>query len=149
MPYADPEKQRAYMRQWMADRRAAWFAEHGPCTDCGTWENLQVDHVDASTKITHRVWSWSKKRRDIELAKCVVRCVSCHDRKTVLNREKSSQKCGEHHTQAKLTTQQADEIRSSVLSNAELARIYRVHPSHISRIKRHERRSSEIPGAVA
>lgn len=137
------------MRRWVADNRAAWLQEHGPCVDCGTWEALQVDHVDASTKVTHRVWAWSKARREAELSKCVVRCESCHGEKTALHREKASQRCGEENTRAKLSAQQADEIRASSLTNAELARLYPVHPSTISRIRTGARRSSEISGAVA
>ena len=144
MPYADFARQRAYQRQWMANRRASWIAQNGPCTDCGTWDDLQVDHVEAKTKITHRIWSWSRVRREAELAKCVVRCRICHERKTVLNRETVTQKPGELHTQAKLTASQADDIRASTLTNAQLALIYPVCRSHISRIRRGERRASEI-----
>lgn len=149
MPYADPARQREYMRRWMAARRLAWLTEHGPCVDCGAREGLEVDHVDAATKVTHRVWGWSKPRRDAELVKCVVRCGPCHDKKTALNREKATQRCGEQNTRAKLSARQADEIRASSLTNAELARIYPVHPSTISRIRRGVRRSSEVDGAVA
>jgi hypothetical protein len=144
VPYKDREKRNAYQNAWMQRRRNAWIAEHGPCIDCRSWDELQVDHVDASTKITHRIWSWSRVRREAELAKCVVRCKPCHEQKTVRNRERASQKPGENHTQAKLTRQQADDIRTSVLTNAQLARLYRVHPSHISRIRRGERRSFEV-----
>lgn len=89
MPYADPERQKAYQREWMAARRRNWLKAHGPCIDCGTWEDLQVDHVDARTKISHRVWSWSASRRETELAKCVVRCQQCHVRKTFVSYEAS------------------------------------------------------------
>ncbi len=73
---------RNYQREWMARRRAEWFLTR-PCVDCGDTEDLQLDHVDASQKVTHAVWSWSKKRRDAELAKCVSRCFFCHQAKTL------------------------------------------------------------------
>lgn len=78
MPYKDPEKQRAYMREWTATRRRNWFAENGPCVDCESWEYLEIDHLDPTQKVSHRIWSWTESRRNKELAKCVVRCVKCH-----------------------------------------------------------------------
>lgn len=82
MPYRDPVQQRAYQREWMATRRKAWLDERGPCINCGSTQNLEVDHVNAVQKITHRVWSWSAERREAELNKCVVRCHDCHKKKT-------------------------------------------------------------------
>ena len=82
MPYKDPEKQRAYMREWIAKRRANWLAENGPCVKCGSWENLEVDHIDPAEKVHHALWSWSQARRDVELAKCQVLCHDHHLEKT-------------------------------------------------------------------
>jgi hypothetical protein len=86
MPLATIEAQRAYQRQWMADRRSDWFKRNGPCIDCGSWKNLEIDHIDPSKKIDHRVWSWSEQRRVEELSKCVVRCKDCHKKKTAADR---------------------------------------------------------------
>jgi hypothetical protein len=58
--------------------RIAWFSTHGPCFECGTWANLELHHVDPSTKVDHKVWSWSPERREAELAKCVACCHTCH-----------------------------------------------------------------------
>ncbi len=80
MPLTGEEK-RAYNREWMRKRREEWFRANGPCA-CGSWDRLEIDHIDRSTKTTHRVWSWSEKRRNEELAKCVVRCRKCHREKT-------------------------------------------------------------------
>jgi hypothetical protein len=82
MPYRDRAAQRAYQKEWCRRRREEWLKEHGPCVDCGSWENLEVDHVDPRLKISHRVWSWKRERREAELAKCVARCSSCHQEKT-------------------------------------------------------------------
>lgn len=65
------------MRQWMAARRAEWFADK-VCVDCGTADDLELDHVDPTQKVSHRIWSWSRERREAELAKCVARCHDCH-----------------------------------------------------------------------
>jgi hypothetical protein len=83
VPYGNPERQREYMRNWIRQRREEWFQAHGPCVDCGSRENLELDHVDRNKKVTHRVWSWTAARRETELAKCVARCSECHLRKTV------------------------------------------------------------------
>jgi hypothetical protein len=86
MPYKDPKKQKEAMRQWYQNvvrkRREDWFKENGPCVDCGIWEGLELDHLDRTTKVDHKVWSWSKPRRIKELAKCVVRCEKCHGKHT-------------------------------------------------------------------
>jgi hypothetical protein len=64
VPYRDPEKQRAYMRElhqtpamreqrnahrrarYRAHRDAAIEALGGRCTTCGSTEGLEVDHID-------------------------------------------------------------------------------------------------------
>jgi 5-methylcytosine-specific restriction endonuclease McrA len=68
---------RAYRRAWVARRRAAFFADKG-CTLCGSTEGLEIDHVDPTAKVNHKIWSWSAARREAELAKCRVLCRRCH-----------------------------------------------------------------------
>lgn len=87
MGYKDPDEQRKYQREWCAKRRLTWLQENGPCVDCGTWYDLEIDHVDAKQKITNSVWSWSLERRTKELSKCAVRCRPCHDVKTAAQQE--------------------------------------------------------------
>ena len=84
MGYKDKEIQRRYQREWRQKRYDDWVAANGPCIDCGSWSNLEVDHMDPSQKVSHRIWSWRKERRDIELLKCKVRCRLCHVEKTRL-----------------------------------------------------------------
>ena len=81
MPYADPERQREYQRDWIAQRRTEWLADKS-CGVCGSREDLQVDHIDSSKKVSHRIWSWTPERRDAELAKCQVLCWPHHKEKT-------------------------------------------------------------------
>lgn len=64
----------------MAKRRAEFF--DGKKCKCGAEENLQLDHINPSEKISHRVWSWNKEKRDIELSKCQALCEKCHKEKT-------------------------------------------------------------------
>lgn len=81
MPYADPNARREYARKWVANRRAEFFKDK-TCVDCGSSENLELDHIDPLVKVSHRIWSWSAEKRAAEIAKCVVRCRSCHAAKT-------------------------------------------------------------------
>lgn len=83
VPYKDKKRQSEYVVAFRKKRRDAWFAENGPCAACGSWDDLELDHKDRTTKVTHGVWGWSQKRRDEELAKCQALCATCH-------REKSS-----------------------------------------------------------
>lgn len=136
MGYADPAVQRQYQRQWIADRRAAWLAEHGPCVDCGTRDNLQVDHADASTKVTHRVWSWARERREAELAKCVARCESCHVEKSIEAGEVIHR--GGKNGRAKLDEAKVREIISAAGSYRFIASTYGVSFNLVGRIKRRE-----------
>lgn len=130
MPYKDPEAQREYMRQWIAARRAAWF-KGKVCVDCGAVNGLKLDHADASTKVSHRIWSWSKERREAELAKCVARCGDCHERKSTIERDRGFKP-------TKLTSEQVDEIRRRYAAGGvlqrELADEYGVHRTHITKI---------------
>lgn len=131
MPYADPDVQRAYQNEWTKRRRLEWVQEHGPCIDCGTWEYLTVDHVDASRKVTHRVWTWAQERRERELAKCVVRCWPCHLAKTKASGERAR---GERHGHSVLTTAQVQEIRKMVRvgeSQAAVARAFGVDRRYV------------------
>jgi len=75
------EKRREYGRAWMRKRREAWFKDK-TCSSCGSSDRLEIHHPDPEKKISHRVWSWSKQRRDKELSKCIVLCEICHKKET-------------------------------------------------------------------
>lgn len=128
--YKDPDEQRRYQREWLIKRRSEWIAEHGPCVDCGTWRGLQVDHADASSKVTHRVWSWTAKRREIELAKCVTRCDPCHKRKSA-----GEKAAGEKHGAALLKEKDIPLIRASSEPRKVLADRYGVSQETIKSIR--------------
>jgi hypothetical protein len=81
MAYKDKQKQIDYQRLWIAKRRQFYF-EGKVCVHCGTNENLELDHIDSSTKTSHNIWSWSEDRRNAELAKCQVLCRLCHQGKS-------------------------------------------------------------------
>jgi 5-methylcytosine-specific restriction endonuclease McrA len=88
MPYKNKAVQRKYQLEWMKNRRDEWIAANGPCIDCGSWNDLEVDHVNPDTKVTHRVWNLTQSKRLAELAKCVVRCSKCHKKKTAVENRK-------------------------------------------------------------
>lgn len=83
MPYADKKKQREYQKQWMFNRRKQWFDKNGPCALCESWTDLQLDHKNRKLKVSHKIWSWRKDRREKELAKCRPLCKTCHQERHV------------------------------------------------------------------
>ena len=128
---ATPELQREYQRQWISRRRAAWLTAHGPCVDCGTWDDLQVDHVDATRKVSHNVWSWRRERREAELAKCVVRCEPCHVIKTVINGDNG-------YPRRRLTVDEVRRIRAAAGTERAVAAEFGISPSHVHRLRSRE-----------
>lgn len=120
MAYSDPEKRRNIQRQRWAQRRADWFMGK-VCELCGATEELELDHIDPDTKVSHRIWSWSQARREAELAKCRPLCRRCHRIKT--NTEIAR---GERIGISKLTEEKVRAIRTSASSHRQLARLYSV-----------------------
>lgn len=82
MPCTTPELQRAYQRDWIANRRHEFFRGKR-CTACGATKELELDHIDPATKAHHGIWSWSADRRAAEILKCQVLCRECHILKTL------------------------------------------------------------------
>lgn len=79
-----------YHRRYNRERYRRLRAEYvqrlgGVCIDCGSKENLEFDHDDASTKSFDigKLLNYSKATREAELDKCVLRCSSCHKKKSV------------------------------------------------------------------
>lgn len=83
MPYKDKQKQNAYQNRHNLERRMMWINENGPCRQCGSFQDLQVDHINRLEKVSHRIWSWSKARREEELRKCQALCKECHKKKSI------------------------------------------------------------------
>lgn len=88
MPYKDKDRQRAYQRVALHKVRKDWFEANGPCVKCGSWDSLELDHIDPATKTAHRIWSWKPSERERELAKCQVLCAKCHKAKTIAEHTK-------------------------------------------------------------
>lgn len=78
-------KHAEYMRKRNARIRAEFFTGKS-CVQCGATDSLELDHIDPSQKVGHRIWSWSTERRMAEIAKCQVLCTDCHLAKTKAER---------------------------------------------------------------
>jgi 5-methylcytosine-specific restriction endonuclease McrA len=81
MPFASRKQNKDYQRDWLRRRREAHFKDK-LCAHCGSTENLELDHIDPTQKVSHKMWGWSEERRNVELDKCQVLCKECHDKKT-------------------------------------------------------------------
>lgn len=140
MSIRDPEARRAYQRKWIAERRREWFQENGPCTICGSWDQLEVDHINSHDKEFNiaNLWSFARDnpKRIRELAKCRVLCHSCHVLKTVTAFEMPS---GDLHRNAKLTADRVRKIRAlnaQGMTYAALARLFDIDARNVSGICR-------------
>lgn len=80
MAHTPESRARAYAK--MRKAREEWFAVNGPCQKCGSGDNLELDHINPEEKVSHSVWSWAPRRRELELKKCQVLCRKCHREKT-------------------------------------------------------------------
>jgi hypothetical protein len=82
--YKDPQRQRESQKLRVRKIRAEFFRDK-ECK-CGSIERLELHHLDPITKVSHRVWYWSKEHRDEELLKCIVLCYKCHKIETAKQR---------------------------------------------------------------
>jgi 5-methylcytosine-specific restriction endonuclease McrA len=126
MPYKNPKQQNEYQRLWRAKRRKDWFDANGPCVKCGSFTDLELDHIDESTKVTHGVWSWSEKRRSEELAKCQILCKKCHLEKTkkYLHKLKSGGSNPTHRSPSKSLIKKWKTLRAKGLTYRFIGEMY-------------------------
>jgi hypothetical protein len=98
MSYKNIETQRASNRLRVARNRNEWFKDK-VCVTCGTSVDLELDHIDPSLKVSHRIWSWSEHRRNEELKKCQPLCETHHKLKTAKERkwQHGESTTGYHH----------------------------------------------------
>lgn len=88
-------KDNEYHRQYNIERYYKLRKERiealgGKCSQCGSNSNLELDHVDYSSKVFDicKKWSNSLESLDSELLKCQVLCHDCHQIKSVIERGK-------------------------------------------------------------
>lgn len=88
MPYKDPEKQKAYIRNHYKRRRQFVIdAKSKPCADCGVqypYYVMEFDHVrgDKVGNVNNLRWSKGIAKIAEEIAKCEVVCANCHRQRT-------------------------------------------------------------------
>jgi hypothetical protein len=79
------QKQRDYqMQRYRANRQ--FFMAGASCAKCGGTDDLEADHIDRSTKISHKIWLRSRPRIAEELTKCQWLCKNCHHDKSTEER---------------------------------------------------------------
>lgn len=94
MPWKDPRKKQEYTNRYNRNRsavrlHAAIKKLGGRCVACGSFEELQFDHIDPKTKEFNLVkcaHSVSDVRWAAEVAKCQLLCFPCHIIKTNCDR---------------------------------------------------------------
>lgn len=79
------EQYNAYMRDYILKRYHRRMTEArtflgGKCVECGSSNNLQLDHIDRKTKegTVANIWSYSKEKFWKEVKKCQLLCQPCH-----------------------------------------------------------------------
>ena len=95
MPIKDLEKRKEYNREWVNNRRIAFF-KGKKCIKCGEndYSKLNLHHRNPEEKESHNIWSWAKKRRDSEILKCDILCKKCHT-------ELHAKQCQKHGTRSR------------------------------------------------
>ena len=78
------KRKRVELRQWVREYLAS-----NPCVDCGEADPLvlEFDHRDPASKMGNIAdiicrAGWGKKRLQVEIEKCDVRCCNCHRKRT-------------------------------------------------------------------
>lgn len=137
MAYKDHDRQRQFQREFMARRRQEFFHDKA-CADCGSKSKLQLDHDERDKKVSHRIWSWRKERREIELSKCTVRCQTCHIKRHV----KEGIWKVPHRLYRKISFAQAQEVRRLAQlghTNRQLAKDFGLSATSVHHIKHFRR----------
>lgn len=128
MGYKDKARQNSYQVRWYKARRDQWIQEHGPCVQCGSWEELEFLRPKNEGRLSHQVWSWTPERRNAALAQAKVYCRSCA---TI---EKGMRN---NWWMARVPKEGIVEIRTHRLSQREYAAKYGVHKASIEKIQAH------------
>lgn len=72
------------LARYRTRRNAAIEILGGKCVICGSIENLEIDHIDPSTKTmsVSKMWSCSQEKYDAEIQLCQLLCNEHHKAKT-------------------------------------------------------------------
>jgi hypothetical protein len=112
---------KAYQRQWIANRRHAFF-EAKRCAKCNGTDRLTLDRIDPSKPGDHAIWSWKESRRLAELDKFQVLCHDCHKQRSA--RHASVSQTGKPCPNIRRFSQEeANEIRRAVENGFTLRQV--------------------------
>lgn len=119
-----------YMRKWYAGRVATMHQKlGGKCAECGGVNNLEIDHIDPTTKVTNVTTLWNKSWEEInrELAKCQLLCTEHHQEKSAHEGSQTKNRLrGEENGSSKLTWQLVQRIRKMYADGASIK--YQIAP---------------------
>ncbi len=131
----DKLKYNEYMRKYQLEkyRRRRQFALDklgNKCAKCSSKENLEIDHIDKSSKSFNiaKSWSVSEKRFISELNKCQLLCQSCHITKSILESGKKVAR-GNHGTISTYRYCKCDLCRKA---KRDYGREYRKRKKHVN-----------------
>lgn len=76
-----------YMKERWQKRRQKAIEHLGGKCNCGSNDNLQFDHIDPLTKVASiaKMSSMSEDKFWVEVNKCQLLCLKCHQAKTLLD----------------------------------------------------------------
>ena len=94
MPHKDRETNNEYMRKYILQKYIKRMAQAhdllgNKCVKCGSLENLEIDHIDPTTKnfsIGARAAGVSEVKFLEEVKKCQLLCYTCYMEKTLSER---------------------------------------------------------------
>ena len=139
MAKASNEYMNNYMKNRWKLRRERYISQlGGKCTDCGSSENLEFEHIDPFTKnfAISSASSFSEKRVQEELKLCILRCTTCHKSKSRTDgSDFKNRRNGEDIHFAKLSEQQAVEILHAEGTHKSISEKYKVSRPTVSQIK--------------
>jgi hypothetical protein len=113
-----------YMRNWYASRIKSMHNKlGGSCVVCGRVDNLEIDHIDPTTKASNVTRLWNKSWEEInkELQKCQLLCVEHHREKSAREGSQTKNRLrGEENGSSKLTWELVHQIRQMYSDGASI-----------------------------
>ena len=88
------------LRRYYRRRREVVEKLGGRCAVCGSTDDLEIDHIDATKKsfsLAKALAGMAKERLDLEVAKCQLLCFTHHVEKSIVESGKKSAR-GTHGT---------------------------------------------------
>lgn len=143
--YKCRDKYRNYQKQYQKNyyrrkRDEAISALGGVCSQCGSRENLEFDHIKHTSKeaSVSKIIKCGDERLSAELSKCQVLCKECHLNKSIGERSLAKNTLrGSQIVGAKLNEASVIEIRKEVgkVTDTSLAHKYQVSRETIRDIR--------------